>query len=113
MLSKNSIEDVKNIINSILNLAGIGFDWSDFFTIEETFDEDYARELFENFKERDPESEKELKEFVYEYNNTCDYDPEHYIETQLKITPISKDATQAAKLLDDLNYLFYSEECYE
>lgn len=110
ILSSKAIDDVKNIINSILNLAGNGFTWEDFFEIEEIFDESEAEETFIGCNDKEPESYEELKNFVEQYN---DRDSGHFIETSLRIKSIDKDSVEAAKLLDNLNYLFYIEEGYE
>lgn len=120
VLKDDSVDIVKNIINSILSLAGSEYHWNDFFEIEEIIDDkDWAIELYkrENWDEEfgtfvEPDYE-DLIEFVHILNNRNWYDNDRpLLETSLSITPIRPESEKAAKLLKQLNYLFDFQERY-
>ena len=123
ILQEDSIEYVKKIIDSILDLAGHGFHWDDFFKIEEEFDEDYARDLYWNNwdKEEHEEGEElkepsreELLEFVHELNEeNWDSGEGSLIETRLAFVAIDPDAKKSAMLLHKLKDLFDLQERYD
>lgn len=123
ILRGESIESVKKIINSILDLAGHGFHWDDFFKIEEGFDEDYARDLHKDYWEDSDEHDEneeykeptheELLDFVHEYNeDRWDSGEGSIIETYMTFTPVDPDAKISALLLHKLNELFDSQTQY-
>ena len=122
ILRGDSVESVKKIIDSILDLAGHGFHWDDFFKIEEGFDEDDAlyrhkcnwedQEHEEGEEYKEP-SREELVDFVHDYNEDRWYDGEgSIIETYLTFFPIDPDAKKSATLLHKLNDLFESQTQY-
>ena len=123
ILQGDSIESVKKIIDSILDLAGHGFHWDDFFKIEEGFDEDYARDLHKDYWEDSDDHEEgdeykeptyeELLDFVHDYNDANWVIGEgSIIETYMVFTTTDPDSKLAASLLHKLNDLFESQTQY-
>lgn len=111
-LRYDTINDLKEAINNILDLSGHGFHCDDFFDIYEDFDEDYAKDLYiENWEEQNSEeytgvpTREELLEFIHNYNE-ANFDEGPTICTWITIAPISKEADKAAKSLDVLNRMF-------
>lgn len=122
VLKGDSVESVKLIIDSILDLAGHGFHWDDFFKIEEGFDEDDARyrhkdewdcQDHEEGEEYEEPTYDELVDFVHDYNEGRMSDGEgSLIETYLTFVPTDSDAKESAALLHKLNDLFESQTQY-
>lgn len=122
ILQGDSVESVKKIIDSILDLAGHGFHWDDFFKIYENFNEndalyrykeewdDQEHEEGEEYKEP---TREELLDFVHEYNSErWDEGEGSIIETYITFLPTDPDSKQAAMLLHKLNDLFESQTQY-
>ena len=122
VLRGDSVESVKKIIDSILDLAGHGFHWDDFFKIYEDFAEDDAlyrykdewddQEHEEGEEYKEPTRE-ELLDFVHEYNSErWDEGEGSIIETYMTFVPTDLDSKLAASLLHKLNDLFESQTQY-
>lgn len=120
VLKYDSVNAVKEIIDSILALAGSNRHWNDFFEIKEIIDDkNWAIELYKekNWDEEfgtfeEPEYD-ELIEFVHNLNECNWYDSdEPILDTSLSITPINPESEKAAKLLKQLNNLFDFQERY-
>lgn len=122
ILQGDSVESVKKIIDSILDLAGHGFHWDDFFKIYEDFDEDDALYRYkEEWNDQEHEEGEEYKEptreelldFVHDYNSErWDEGEGSIIETYITFLPTDPDSKQAAVLLHKLNDLFESQTQY-
>lgn len=122
MLHSDSIKNVKDIIDSILALAGHGFHCDDFFKITECYDEDSARDKHEwywdnHLRNEDDKyiepNEEELTDFVHDWNDRLAGDDDSLIDTWLDIKSIDPDSKQAANLLNSLNSLFWYESRYD
>ena len=122
ILQDDSVEGVKKIIDSILDLAGHGFHWNDFFKIYEDFDENYALDLYkdrwdsqehEEGEEYKEPSREELLDFVHDINDeNWNSEEGPIIDTWLCFVPIDPDAKESAILLTKLNDLFDAQSRY-
>lgn len=113
-LKENSVDNVKEIIDSILALTGSDSKWSDYFDIYEDFDDYYATELYDSQRdwtdEYVPPTREELLNFIHTYNDEH-FDVGDSIITWLVIEPLIDEADKASELLDKLNFLFNINYC--
>lgn len=105
-LKETSVDNVKEIINSILALTGSDTKWNDYFEIYEDFDEEFATWCYDNVYDTEiTPTREELLNFVHSYNKEH-FDKDDSICTWLAIKPLMDEVDDAAELLDRLNFLF-------
>ena len=110
--TEEGLEQIKKIVDAVLKVGGSELTFDDLFTIELCFDEDYA---WDEYIEEHPDavrenvSTEELLQFCKDHNN--DYEGSTLIDG-FSIVAKDEKNTEAAQLLNGIDYIFDHEERY-
>ena len=114
IVTNDSIESVKRVVNGILELSGCEKRFDDLFIIEPNIDRETVLDLYQDEKgTTEIPSDEELREFAINYN-WYDYDCPPLVDG---IVVIPKDdssllSKEVAKLIEEIPYVFEHESIY-
>lgn len=114
IVTNDSIESVKRVVNGILELSGCEKRFDDLFIIEPSIDRETALDLYQDEKRTtEIPSDEELKKFAINYN-WYNYGSLPLVDG---IAVIPKDdssslSKEVAKLIEEIPYIFEHESMY-